>query len=106
MSSTMIQQTRLARNIAAAAEAIKEAKPDHERLDEVEAEPLIADDHKIAAIVAELAEMAALQQRAFDHMADHVDPSQDKEIERLRKRVEELEGSSAGAKKPKASPKK
>jgi len=102
----MIQQTRLARNIAAAAEAVKEMKLTHERLEEVEAEPLIADDHRIAAIVAELAEMVVLQQRAFDHMADHVDPSQDKEIERLRKPVEELEGSSAGAKKPKASPKK
>jgi uncharacterized coiled-coil protein SlyX len=98
----MIQQTRLARNIAAAAEAVKEMKLTHERLDEAAAEPLIADDHKIAAIVAELAEMVALQQRAFDHLSDHVLAAQDKEIERLRERVSELEG----AKKPKASPKK
>ena len=102
----MIQQTRLARNIAAAAEAVKEMKLTHERLDEVEAEPLIADDHKIAAIVAELAEMVALQQRAFDHMADHVQAAQEADLRLLRERVEELEGSSAGAKKPKASPKK
>jgi len=106
MSSTMIQEQRKAQAIAAAMEAIKEAKPDAGRIEEVEAEPLIADDRKIAVIVAELAEMVALQQRAFDHMADHVQAAQEADLRLLRERVEELEGSSAGAKKPKASPKK
>jgi uncharacterized coiled-coil protein SlyX len=64
----------------------------------VEAEALIGDFDRLAVIVAELAEMVVLQQRAFDHMADHVLAAQDKEIERLRERVEKLEG--AGASKP------
>jgi uncharacterized coiled-coil protein SlyX len=100
MSTVQIQQQRTAQAIAAAAEAIREAKPDADRLRQVEAEALIGDFDKIAVIVAELAEQVARQERAFTHLADHVDPSQDKEIERLRERVEELEGSSAGASKP------
>lgn len=100
MSSTMIQEQRKAQAIAAAMEAIKEAKPDAGRIEEVEAEPLIADDRKIAVIVAELAEMVALQQRAFTHLADHVLAAQEAEIERLRERVEQMEkGSSKGAAK-------
>jgi hypothetical protein len=99
MSTVQIQQQRTAQAIAAAAEAIREAKPDADRLRQVEAEALIGDFDKIAVIVAELAEMVVLQQRAFDHMADHVLAAQEAEIERLRERVEELEKGATAKKK-------
>jgi predicted methyltransferase len=95
----MIQQTRLARNIAAAMEAVKEMKLAHERLEEVEAEPLIADDHKIAAIVAELSEQVARQERAFTHLADHVLAAQEADLRLLRERVEQLEKGATAKKK-------
>jgi len=100
MSSVQVQETRKAQNFAAAAEAVKEAKPDTGRLDEAEAEAFIADDNRIVALLAELAETVARQEKAFNHLATHVVPSQDKEIEQLQKRVAELEkGSSKGAAK-------
>jgi uncharacterized coiled-coil protein SlyX len=100
MSSVEMRELRKATNIAAAAEALRETKPDTFRLDEALGEALIGDDHRIAAIVAELAETVARQEKAFNHLVGHVIASQDKEIERLQKRVEQLEkGSSKGAAK-------
>jgi uncharacterized coiled-coil protein SlyX len=100
MSSFLVQEQRKAGYIADAAEAVKEAKPDTGRLDEVLAEPLIGDEHRLAALVAELAEQVLRQERAIEHVGTHVVASQDKEIERLQKRVEQLEkGSSKGAAK-------
>lgn len=95
MSTVQIQQQRTAQAIAAAAEAIREAKPDADRLRQVEAEALIGDFDKIAVIVAELAEMVALQQRAFDHMADHVLAAQEADLRLLRERVAALEKGEA-----------
>jgi len=99
MSSPQIQNTRKAQNIPAAAEAIREMKPDTFRLDEALGELLIGDEHKVVAIVAELAETAARQDRAITHLVDHVIAGQDKEIGRLRERVEKPKSGSGATKK-------
>ncbi len=95
MSDWITQETRKAQNIEAAVEAIKGTKPDTLRLDEALAEPIIGDDHRIAALVAELAETVARQDRTITHLVDHVIASQDKEIEQLRERVEKPKASGA-----------
>ncbi len=99
MSSVEAQLQRKARNIEAAAETLRETKPDTSRMDEALGEFLIPDDHRIAAIVAELAEQVQRQDRAIDHLGTHVVASQDKEIERLQKRVEQLEKGTKAKKK-------
>ncbi len=93
MSSFLVQETRKAQNIQVAAEAVREMKPDTFRLDETLGELLIGDEHKVVAIVAELAETVARQDRTITHLVDHVIASQDKKIEQLEK------GSSKGAAK-------
>ena len=45
----------------------------------------------MVALVFELAEMVVRQEKALNHIVDHVDPSQDKEIEMLKERLEKLE---------------
>jgi hypothetical protein len=55
------------------------------------AEVLAQDDYRIAAIVAELAEMVVRQERAIDHITDHVVAANSTEIEALGKRLAKLE---------------
>jgi hypothetical protein len=85
MSSTVVQDQRKAEAIAAAVEAIKETKPDTERLDVALAEPLIADEHKLVALVAEMAEMVARQERTINHLGTHILAEQDTRLEKLEK---------------------
>jgi N-acetylglucosamine-6-phosphate deacetylase len=94
MSSVQIQETRKAQNIAAATEALKEAGMPTPRTDEALAEPIIADDHKMAAGYGDLAESYARLSRALDHVVNHVIPSQDAEIERLKARDAEPSGKA------------
>ena len=93
MSGTMIQATRKAQNIAAAAEAMREAGMPTARTDEALAEPLIGDDHVLAALMGDMAEGFAQVAGALNHTIDHVIPSQDAELARLRE--------SVGGEKPK-----
>ena len=90
MSDWITQETRKAQNIAAAVEALRDSGMPTPRTDEALAEPLIGDDHKLAALVGDMAESYARLSRALDHVDTHVIASQDKEIERLQKRVTEL----------------
>ncbi len=99
MSSVQVQETRKAQNIQAAAQAVRETKPDTFRLDEALGELLIGDDHKVVAIVVELAETVARQDRAITHLVDHVIAGQDKKIERLQERVEKPKSGSGATKK-------
>jgi nucleoid-associated protein YejK len=99
MSDILTQQRRKAQNLDAAIEAIREAKPDTDRMDEALGEAFIPDEDKLTAIVAELAEAFARQERAFGHLTDHVAAD-------LTKRVEQLEKSEAPPKARKDSGKK
>ncbi len=100
MSSVQIQETRKAENMAAAVEAIKETGLPTPRTDEALAEPFLADEHKLVALVGDMAEGFVRLHTAYNHTAGQIDPSQDTEINRLQQRVGELEkGSSKGAAK-------
>jgi hypothetical protein len=100
MSSVQIQETRKAENMAAAVEAIKETGLPTPRTDEALPEPFLADEHKLIALVGDMAEGFVRLHTAYNHTAGQIDPSQDSEIKRLQKRVEQLEkGSSKGAAK-------
>lgn len=108
MSDWLTQENRKANNIAAAVEAMRESGMPTPRTDEALAEPVIGDDHKVAAIAGDLAESCARLSQALDHVDTHVTPSQKKELERLQARVEKLEpkpkgsGDSKGSGGPKA----
>jgi hypothetical protein len=104
MSSPMIQATRKAQNLDRAVEAIKEAKGSTPYLDETLGEPLIADEAKIVAVLAEMAELIASQGRAIDHAGEHVVAGQDAETKRLRERVDKLEKAQPKP-EPKSQPK-
>jgi len=99
MTSLEIQLQRKATNIQHAADAIREMKPDTFVLDEALGELQGGDDHRIAAIVAELSEQVQRQARTIDHLGTHVVASQDAEIKRLRERVAELEKGTKAKKK-------
>jgi hypothetical protein len=45
-------------------------KPDAERLDMTLGEPMLADEDRIVAIVAELAELVGRQERAIDELVE------------------------------------
>jgi hypothetical protein len=97
VSTQQIQEERKGQAILEAAQAIERAKPDTPHLDAAMGEILAPDEYRIAALVAELAEMVVRQERAIDHIADHVVAAQDTEIRALKKRVEELENAAAAA---------
>jgi hypothetical protein len=99
MSSPQIQNTRKAVNLAAAVEAVKETGLPTPRIDEALPEPFLADEHKLLALVGDMAEGLVLLHRAYNHTAGQIDPSQDTEIDRLQQRVGELEKGSSKAKK-------
>jgi hypothetical protein len=98
MSDVLTQQRRKAQNLDDAVEAIRAAKPDTGRLDETLDEPFISDEDKLTAIVAELAEMLARQERTAIHTAEHVAGDLTKRVEKLEK----AEPGKAGAKPDKA----
>jgi hypothetical protein len=98
MSDWITQETRKAQNMTAAVEALRDSGMPTPRTDEAEMEPIIGDDHRLAALVGDLAESYARLSRALDHVDTHVVASQDKEIERMQKRVDKLENTA----KPKA----
>ena len=100
MSSIEVQQQRKAEAIRDAAELIRRSKPDTEHLSAAMAEPVLPDVDKLAAIASELAEMVVRQERAVDHLEGQVLAAQEKEIEALHKRVEDLEKSGAPAAEP------
>ncbi len=100
MSSVQVQETRKAEALTAAVEAIRETGLPTPRTDEAEMEPLLADEHKLIALVGDMAEGFVRLHTAYNHTAGQIDPSQDTEINRLQQRVGELEkGSSKGAAK-------
>jgi len=99
MSSPQIQNTRKAVNLAAAVEAVKETGLPTPRIDEALPEPFLADEHKLVALVGDMAEGLVRLHAAFNHTAGQIDPPQDTEIERLRERVAELEKGHSKAKK-------
>jgi hypothetical protein len=68
MSSPLVQQQRKAQAINDAVEAVRAVKPDAERLDMTLGEPMLADEDRIVAIVAELAELVGRQERAIDKL--------------------------------------
>lgn len=100
MSSPQVQLQKQAQNIAAGVEAVRDAGLPTPRSDEVAPEPMVSDQQRIAAGIGDVGENLARLSRALGHMDTHITSSQDKEIERLRERVEQLEkGSSKGAAK-------
>ena len=67
MSSVQIQETRKAENMAAAVEAIKETGLPTPRTDEALPEPFLADEHKLVALVGDMAEgFVLLHQRVAE----------------------------------------
>jgi hypothetical protein len=61
MSSPQVQEWRKGETIAPAVESIKGPKPDTQGLDEALEEPLLPNENKLAAIVAELVESVDLR---------------------------------------------
>jgi uncharacterized protein (DUF305 family) len=61
-------------------------------------EILAPDEYRLAALVAELAEMVVRQERAIDHISDQVIASQDAEIRTLKERIAKLEKSRTAKK--------
>ena len=99
MTSTMVLDQRQAQAVQEALEVL-EGLAATERLAETKTEPLLPPGYATTIIAAELAQIVARQEAAFNHMATHIAASQDAEIERLRERVEELE-KALGEKAPK-----
>jgi hypothetical protein len=101
MSDLLTQQQRKAENIRDASVLVESAKPDAERLLLANAELLLADEDRMAALLYEVCEMVVRLERAADHLNDHVVSAQGKEIESLKKRVAALEPSRAASAAPK-----
>lgn len=91
MSDLITQQQRRAASIQDASELVVRVKPDAERVTQALQELLLPDVDRLAALAYELSEMVVRQERALDHISDHVISAQEQEIRALSNRVEDLE---------------
>jgi hypothetical protein len=99
MTGAVVLEQRRAAAIAAAVEAIGQMGGSTPRLEAAKAEPIGQDLDTLGAIVEALALLDARRETAFTHLVDQVIASQDTEIERLQKRVADLEPPKKGAAK-------
>jgi hypothetical protein len=103
MSDWITQQTRKAQALASARESMRGAGMPTPRTDEAEMEPMLPDEHKLAAIIADLSEGLRQQATATNHVATHIGADLSKRVEQLESAPKAKPGEKS---QPKAKPRK